>query len=165
MQCPSCKSSKNKVIDSRITEGGGAIRRRRVCSDCGRRFTTKERAETELRVTVVKRDRTRVPFQREKVIAGVERACHKLSISQEDIAKLGDQVEEDLVKFHDREVSSEQLGTYVGQHLRRLSPVAYVRFMSVYKKYESVDEFVEEIQEVRTRVAQELPDQQELWDG
>ncbi|MGD2108465.1 MAG: transcriptional regulator NrdR [Phycisphaerae bacterium] len=164
MLCPSCKESNNKVIDSRLTEGGTAIRRRRVCLECERRFTTKERLEEELRLTVIKAGGQRVPFNRDKILGGIDRACSKLEMPPEQLQQLVDRVEEDLFKNHDREVTSEQIGSYVGQHLRRLHPVAYVRFMSVHRKYSSVDEFIEEITDVRERVAHENPDQQTLFE-
>lgn len=165
MLCPSCKENENKVIDSRLTEGGTAIRRRRVCSHCNRRFTTKERLEEELRLIVVKNSRQRVPYNRDNVLGGVVRACTKLDVTDAQIAELVDAVESDLFGNHDREVRSEEIGRYVGLHLRRLSPVAYVRFMSVHRKYNSVDEFIEEIADVRARVAQDSPDQQSLFEG
>lgn len=165
MICPSCKQNNNKVIDSRLTEGGGAIRRRRECLGCGRRFTTKERTEQELRLTVQKANGQRVPYQRDNILTGVEHACYKLDIPDEQLQRLVDRVEEDLFHHHDREVTSEQIGRYVGQHLRRLNQVAYVRFMSVHRKYRTVDEFVEEISDVRERLAQELPDQQSLFEA
>lgn len=165
MRCPSCKSENNKVIDSRVTEGGDAVRRRRVCQECERRFTTKERIENELRLTVVKSDNSRVPYQREKIVAGVERACYKLDVSEEAINRLADRVEEQLIRNHEREVRSEHIGAYVSQELRRVNQVAYVRFMSVYRKFTSVEAFVEEIRDVRARVAQEIPDQQSLFGG
>jgi transcriptional repressor NrdR len=156
----------NKVIDSRVSEGGAAIRRRRVCQECNRRFTTKERLEEELRLTVVKNSGDRVPYNRDNVFNGVTRACSKLrNISGEQIQELVDKVETELFANHDREVTSEQIGHYVGKHLRRLHPVAYVRFMSVHRKYSSVDEFIEEITDVRQRVAQEIPNQQPLFEA
>jgi len=165
MLCPSCKSTNNKVIDSRLTEGGGAIRRRRVCLECDRRFTTKERVESELRLTVIKADGQRMPYSRDKILNGVQRACHKLNVADEQLLQLVDRVEEDLFTQHDREVSSEQIGRYVANHLRRLHPVAYVRFMSVYRKFSAIDEFVDEISDVRVRVAQESPNQQSLFEA
>lgn len=164
MLCPSCKENDNKVIDSRLTEGGLAIRRRRVCLCCNRRFTTKERLEEELRLTVVKAGGQRVPYNREKILRGVERACSKLDVTEDQLQQLVDHVEEDLLGNHDREVTTEQIGRYVGRHLRRVHPVAYVRFMSVYRKYNTVDEFIEEITDVRVRAAQDSPAQQSLFE-
>ena len=163
MLCPSCKQSDNKVIDSRITEGGAAIRRRRVCTACNRRFTTKERLEEELRLTVMKNSGQRVPYNRDNVLNGITRACTKLNISDAQIEELVDAVETDLFAGHDREVSSEEIGRYVGSHLRRVSPVAYVRFMSVHRKYSTIDEFIEEITDVQQQVAHDSPYQQPLF--
>jgi transcriptional repressor NrdR len=164
MLCPSCKKNDNKVIDSRLTEGGTAIRRRRVCLACERRFTTKERLEEEVRLAVIKASGQRVPYNRDKVLGGIERACSKLEIAHEQLQQAVDRVEEDLFGNHDREVTSEQIGAYVGQHLQRLNPVAYVRFMSVQRKYSTVDEFIEEITDVRERVAHDNPAQRSLFE-
>jgi len=164
MLCPSCQEGENKVIDSRLTEGGTAIRRRRVCLVCHRRFTTKERVERELRLIVIKSNGARTPYDRERILTGVERACNKLEIGSERLESLVDRVEVDLFSNHDREVTTEQIGSYVGEHLRRLNPVAYVRFMSVYRKYRTIDEFIDEISDVRVRVAQDSPDQRSLFE-
>lgn len=164
MLCPSCKSTNNKVIDSRLTESGSAIRRRRLCLACNRRFTTKERVEAELRLTVTKANGRRVPYNRDNILRGIELACNKLDISEDKLQGLVDRVEEDLFSNHDREVRTEQIGHYVGDHLQRLHPVAYVRFMSVHRKYSTVDEFIEEITDVRERVAHEIPAQQSLFE-
>lgn len=165
MLCPSCRETDNKVIDSRLSEGGVAIRRRRVCLSCNRRFTTKERVEEELRLTVIKNGGQRVPYNRENVLNGVARACSKLDIREEQLQELVDHVEEDIFSNHDREVKTEDIGRYVGGHLRRLNPVAYVRFMSVHRKYNTVDAFIEEISDVRVRAAQESPTQQSLFEA
>ena len=164
MRCPSCRSEEGKVIDSRTSEGGSAVRRRRVCRQCGRRFTTKERIEEELRLTVIKTDGSRVAYHRENIEGGIERACYKLPVSDEAIRKIVDFVEEELFARHDREVTSEQLGRYVSQHLRSVNPVAYVRFMSVYRKFNTVEEFIEEIQDLRRRVVHDSPRQPALFD-
>ncbi|HNQ24893.1 MAG TPA: transcriptional regulator NrdR [Phycisphaerae bacterium] len=166
MRCPACReTNNNKVIDSRLTEGGAAIRRRRVCEACGRRFTTKERVEEELRLTVIKRSGQRVAYNRDKILHGVERACYKLAVADEQMAELVDRVEEELFRNHDREVTTEQIGKYVAQQLRHLHQVAYVRFMSVYRKFANVEEFVDEIREVRMREAHESPDQRDLFEA
>jgi transcriptional repressor NrdR len=164
MRCPSCKElDKDKVIDSRLTEAGGAIRRRRICTSCGRRFTTKERVEEELRLSVIKRDRSRVPYRRDKITAGVRQACYKLDIGDDQIESLVDQVEGDLFREHEREVTSEQIGELVARRLRRLNQVAYVRFMSVYKNFNDVTEFAVEIQNVQIHAATDSPNQQTLF--
>lgn len=165
MLCPSCSTNDNKVIDSRLTEGGRAVRRRRVCQDCGRRFTTKERLEEELRISVVKASGQRVPYNRDNVVGGVDKACIKLNITDADVQSLADRVESDIFARYDREVTSEQIGWLVGRELRRLHAVAYVRFMSVHRKYSTVDEFIDEITDVRERVAEDAPAQQSLFES
>lgn len=164
MLCPTCKSSSNRVIDSRLTEGSAVIRRRRVCQDCERRFTTKERVEAELRLSIIKANGQRVPYCRDNIFSGVDRACYKLEINEGQIQRLVDQVEEDLFTNHDKDVSTEQIGRYVGNHLRRLNSVAYVRFMSVHRKYGTVDEFIDEITAVRQQESYENPTQQTLFE-
>ena len=164
MRCPSCKEGgKDKVIDSRLTEGGAAIRRRRVCQACGRRFTTKERAEEELRLTVVKKDLSRVPYRRDKVAEGVRQASYKLPITDQQVQELVDLVEGDLFRDFDREVTSLDIGAYVARRLRELNQVAYVRFMSVYREFSDVDEFADEIRAVQELAAAETPNQQSLF--
>lgn len=163
MQCPSCGEDKNKVIDSRLTEVGSAIRRRRICLLCNRRFTTKERVEEELRLTVIKVGGERVPYDRDKILAGIERACYKLEVTEQEVQKLVDHVEEDLFHNYDREITTEVIGQYVGRYLRRLNAVVYVRFMSVHRKYTTVEEFIEEIRDVRVQAAHDDPGQQPLF--
>ena len=165
MRCPACKElSKDKVIDSRLTDAGAAVRRRRTCTACGRRFTTKERVETEMRLTVVKRDGSRVPYRRDNIVRGVRHACYKLPIEDGEIERLVDRVEEDLQREHERQATSEQIGRQVAAQLRQLNHIAYVRFMSVFRKFADVAEFVEEINDVTERAATESPDQQSLFD-
>lgn len=164
MLCPGCKHTENRVIDSRLTEAGIAIRRRRVCLSCNRRFTTKERVEDELRLSVIKADGQRVPYNRDNIVSGVARACMKLGVTAEQIETLVDKVEGDILNNHEREVTTEEIGRHVGVHLRRLSPVGYVRFMSVHRKFGTVDQFIDEISEVQTRAAHDSPDQQPLFD-
>jgi transcriptional repressor NrdR len=166
MRCPSCKEvNTDKVIDSRATDAGSAIRRRRVCTACNRRFTTKERVEEELRLTVIKNDGTRVPYRREKILAGVEHACYKLPLEAEQREELVDVVEGDIFRDHDREVTSAEIGEYVARRLRKLNHIAYVRFMSVYRKFKDVDEFIDEIRDVKARAATESPAQQTFFEG
>ncbi len=165
MLCPSCKHTENKVIDSRLSESGVAIRRRRVCLKCSRRFTTKERFEEELRLKVIKADGHRVPYNRDNIVGGIERACSKLDVTIEQVQGLADRIEGEIFNGHEREISSEEIGRYVGKYLRRLSPVGYVRFMSVHRKFSTVDQFVDEISEVRTRASHDSPDQQPLFEA
>jgi transcriptional repressor NrdR len=163
MRCPACGSQKNKVIDSRLTEAGSAIRRRRVCSDCDRRFTTKERLEEEVRLIVVKKNGDRIPYNRDKVMQGVRYACYKLPVTEAEMEELLTMVEEELFRHHDREVTAQQVGGYVGERLRRLNQVAYVRYMSVHREFGTIDEFVDEIRDVRDRTERDSPTQQALF--
>ncbi len=164
MRCPACNQyNSDKVIDSRSTEGGSVIRRRRVCTHCGRRFTTKERVEEELRLAVVKRDGAREPYRRDKILSGVRHACYKLPIDPEAMERLVDTVESDIFREHEREVPSQQIGQYVVTHLRRLNHVAYVRFMAVFRQFDNVEAFIEEIRDVKERAAVDSPHQQSLF--
>ncbi len=140
MQCPKCQSLRNSVIDSRVTDGDRAIRRRRVCDDCDYRFTTFERARaTEL--VVIKRDGTREPFDRGKLKAGIWRACVKRRISEAQIDNIVNDLEEDLAKGG--EVSSAEIGRAVMARLKITDPVAYVRFASVYQAFDTPESFQE----------------------
>ncbi|HEX2971122.1 MAG TPA: transcriptional regulator NrdR [Tepidisphaeraceae bacterium] len=150
MRCPFCDADKEslKVIDSRTCEGGRAIRRRRQCLQCHKRFTTYERIETNLRLTVIKRDGSRVPFDRNKIFSGLERACYKRPIHQDDLQRIVDEVEEEVHKTHDKEVPSSVIGELVTERLRRLDQVAYVRFASVYRRFKTLEDLVAEARAV-----------------
>lgn len=166
MRCPSCgEKNENKVIDSRLTEGGAVVRRRRMCQTCSRRFTTKERLEEEVRLTIVKQSGSRVPYERDKIFRGIHLACNKLPVTEEQMEEIVGRVEEDLFRNHDRVAATEDIGRYVGRYLRQLNQVAYVRFMSVHRKFGTIEEFVDEIRDVRDRVAAEAPDQTMLFEG
>ncbi len=144
MTCPFCGGLDNKVIDSRLSREKTAIRRRRSCEGCGRRFTTYERVE-ELAPIVVKKDGRREHFNRRKLLAGLERACEKRAIAAQTIDSLADELERGLIERGEKEVSSRRIGDMVMDRLRSLDPVAYVRFASVYRSFTDLDEFVEEI--------------------
>lgn len=145
MKCPFCQVDNDRVIDSRTSEDGYAIRRRRECLDCKKRFTTYERIE-ELAVKVVKKDGSRVPFERDKIKRGLEKACWKRPISDEQIGAIVSAVEGDVYTNFDSEVSSQYLGELVMQQLRELDQVAFVRFASVYREFKDVRDFVEELE-------------------
>src|SRR3954462_1631064 len=136
MRCPFCSAEKEslKVIDSRTCEGGRAIRRRRGCDTemggCGKRFTTYERVEQTTRMMVVKKDGRRVPFDKAKIMAGLERACFKLTVEESELLRIADEVEEEITTAYDREVPSTAIGQLVIERLRRVDQVAYVRFAS-----------------------------------
>lgn len=141
MNCPYCRKEHVRVVDSRASGEGTAIRRRRKCVDCGRRFTTYERIESALRV-VVKKDGRREPFQSSKMLAGLQKACAKRNISTQALDDLASRVEAKLFEDHDREVESREIGEHIVEELKRLDQVAYVRFASVYRDFADVTEFV-----------------------
>lgn len=144
MQCPYCDFEDTKVIDSRLSETKDAVRRRRECLSCGKRFTTYERREP-LRLMVVKRDGDREPFDRAKLHAGLVKACAKQRVSDEDIEFIVDEVEAELRDRRRHEVTSRRIGDMVLIRLRRLDMVAYLRFASVYRQYTDVDQFRSEL--------------------
>ncbi|MDP6444173.1 MAG: transcriptional regulator NrdR [Pirellulaceae bacterium] len=145
MKCPYCLVDNDRVTDSRATEDGFAIRRRRECLSCKRRYTTYERIE-EMAVKVVKKDGIRDPFSREKLRQGISRACWKRPISDEQIESLIVEIENHIYTHHDIEVGSQQLGQQVMERLRNLDQVAFVRFASVYREFKDVRDFVDELQ-------------------
>ena len=149
MQCPFCGRNNDKVVDSRSSEGGRVVRRRRECLDCTRRFTTYERPEETLRLTVIKKDGSRSPYQREKVINGLQRACYKRPITDEQIRMIVEAAEEDIFRNYERDVPSSFIGDVVGAHLREVDQIAYVRFASVYRNFADVGELIEEAREVK----------------
>jgi len=140
VKCPRCGSEDDKVVDSRAVRDGRAVRRRRECIDCGERFTTYEALETRP-VLVAKRGGHTVAYNRGKVITGVTKACEKRPVSLEQIEIIVDQVEHKLAAAGRREVPSETIGRYVLEELRTVDQVAYVRFASVYRSFQSIDEF------------------------
>jgi len=162
MRCPFCDENEDRVIDSRSADEGRVIRRRRECAGCGRRFTTYERVEEAVKLMVVKKDGSRVPYARAKLTRGVEMACYKRRISAEQIAGLIDAVEEALFRQYEREVASIEIGRIVAEQLKSLDQVAYVRFASVYKQFRDLDDLMEEVREVLSREP-EAKDQGKLF--
>jgi transcriptional repressor NrdR len=151
MKCPACGNLDNKVIDSRLSEGGEATRRRRECVGCGRRYTTYERVEEAIPL-IVKKDGRRESFDRRKLIQGLERACQKRPVSAEAREEVADAIERDLRESGEREIASSALGEKVMMHLRELDQVAYVRFASVYRQFDDIGEFLDELQKLGQRV-------------
>jgi transcriptional repressor NrdR len=151
MLCPFCGAEDDKVIDSRAADTGRVIRRRRQCNACGRRFTTYERIEEAVKLMVVKKDGSRVPYNRAKLIRGIEQACYKRRITAEQIAALVDSVEEAMFKQFEREVEAMEIGRLVSDRLKELDQVAYVRFASVYKQFRDLDDLLEEVRDVMTK--------------
>ncbi len=145
MRCPFCEEPDTKVIDSRPTEEGHAIRRRRECVRCGKRFTTYEKVE-EILFMVVKRDGRRESFDRNKILNGIIRACEKRPVSLEQMETVVSDIERTLNNMMEKEISSEAIGEVVMEKLKDLDEVAYVRFASVYRQFKDVGTFVAEIE-------------------
>lgn len=147
MKCPFCETPDTKVIDSRPTEDGHAIRRRRECEVCGKRFTTYEKVE-ELLFMVVKRDGRRETFDRSKILNGIIRACEKRPVSLEQMENVVNDIERNLNNMMEKEISSTSIGEVVMDHLKDLDEVAYVRFASVYRQFKDVNTFIAEIEKL-----------------
>ncbi|MCO6008893.1 transcriptional regulator NrdR [Actinoallomurus purpureus] len=145
MHCPFCRHTDSRVIDSRTAEDGAAIRRRRSCPECGRRFTTQE----TVLMMVAKRSGVTEPFSREKIIAGVRRACQGRPVNEDALAMLGQRVEEAIRATGNAEIPSHQIGLAILGPLRELDEVAYLRFASVYRGFETLDDFAKEIESLR----------------
>lgn len=162
MICPYCNQDDDKVIDSRASDAGKVIRRRRECLKCGRRFTTYERVEELKRLTVVKKDGSRVPFNRENVLRGIQAACGKRAIPQSVRERIADEVDEELHRDHEREVPSREIGELVCAKLKDVDPVAYIRYASEYYAFKSVGDFAQELEALGHRPA-DVKDQQKLF--
>lgn len=147
MKCPYCGKLQNRVIDSRVSNDGKAIRRRRECIDCHKRFTTYERVE-ETPLIVVKKDGRREPFDRNKIITGIKKACEKRPISMDAIEAIADRIELFLMEMDKKEIPTKIIGERVMEELNRLDKVAYVRFASVYRQFKDIDEFVHEVKQL-----------------
>ena len=147
MRCPFCRDLENRVVDSRLGKDGDAIRRRRHCERCGRRFTTYERVEEALPM-VVKKDGRREPFERAKIVNGIKRACEKRPVSVDTIETLADAIERHLQESGEREVTSRAIGEAVMREMHDVDGVAYVRFASVYRSFRDVHEFMHELEEL-----------------
>jgi len=145
VKCPYCKENRDRVIDSRSSEAGRVIRRRRQCLACRRRFTTYEKIGESFKLSVIKKDNSRVPYERDKVIAGLQKACYKRPVSAEQIQQIADKVEEDIFRHSDREVSSKFIGESTMKQLRAVDKVAYIRFASVYRQFTDAGEFINEV--------------------
>lgn len=152
MMCPFCSGSDDRVIDSRASEGGRVVRRRRECNACGKRFTTYERVEATARLMVVKRDGTRTPFEREKVLKGVQAACGKRAVAEDVILALVEGVEEEAHQEFDREINSAAIAEKVMRRLKTLDEVAYVRYASEHYQFRDAAEIMQELESLRARV-------------
>lgn len=154
MKCPFCDSPDSRVIDSRLSREGDVIRRRRECEGCRKRFTTYERVEETLPV-LIKKDGSRAPYDRLKVVAGLKKACEKRPVSIESIERTADKIEQRLLEMGEKEVPSSVIGEAVMDALHELDQVAYVRFASVYREFKDAEEFMTEIEDLlrSTRIA------------
>jgi transcriptional repressor NrdR len=150
MKCPFCGEIDNKVIDSRLSKDGNVIRRRRECLVCARRFTTYEHIE-EIPIMIIKKDDRREIFSREKVRAGIQRACEKRDISMNVIEEFLDEIERDLKEIGEKEIPSHIIGEKVMAKLHEWDDVAYVRFASVYREFKDVNDFVAELKSLLTK--------------
>ena len=147
MICPFCSHENTRVIDSRPAEDNNSIRRRRVCDECGKRFTTYEKIET-IPLIIIKKDNNREAYDRAKIEAGVLRACHKRPVSAQQITTLVDEVENEIFNREEREIPSGTIGELVMNKLKDLDAVAYVRFASVYREFKDVNTFMDELKSV-----------------
>ena len=146
MKCPYCGKEDTRVIDSRPTDDS-SIRRRRQCDECGKRFTTYEKVET-LPLIVVKKDNNREPYDREKIVAGIVRSCHKRPISMTQINDMVDDIEGQIFNMGEKEIPTTTIGSIVMDKLKDLDEVAYVRFASVYREFKDVNTFMDEIKKI-----------------
>lgn len=147
MKCPFCGQDNTRVVDSRPVDDNSAIRRRRMCDECGKRFTTYEKVET-IPLIVIKKDQNREQYDRSKIEAGVLRACHKRPVSAEQISQLVDEVETQIFNMEVREIPSTTIGEIVMDKLKDLEAVAYVRFASVYREFKDVNTFMDELKKI-----------------
>ena len=147
MKCPFCSHENTRVIDSRPAEDNNSIRRRRVCDECGKRFTTYEKIET-IPLIIIKKDNNREAYDRAKIEAGVLRACHKRPVSAQQITTLVDEVDNEIFNREEREIPSATIGELVMNKLKDLDAVAYVRFASVYREFKDVNTFMDELKSV-----------------
>jgi len=147
MKCPYCTKAENKVIDSRMSKDGRSIRRRRECLECGRRFTTYERQEDILPM-IVKKDGRREPFNREKIISGIQKSCQKRPIGMTQIEEFVDSLEVYFQELGRKEIESNEIGEKVINNLKDWDEVAYVRFASVYRQFKDITEFMSELEDI-----------------
>jgi transcriptional repressor NrdR len=144
MKCPYCSNDNTRVIDSRPADDNCSIRRRRICDDCGKRFTTYEKVET-IPLIIIKKDNNREQYDRSKIESGVIRACHKRPVSAAQITHLVDEVEYEIGNLEEKEIPSDIIGELVMNKLKELDAVAYVRFASVYREFKDVNTFMDEL--------------------
>jgi len=162
LRCPFCKKDRDRVVDSRSSDAARTIRRRRLCLACKRRFTTYERTVDGCKLFVIKKDKSRVPYDREKIVAGLEKACTKRPVSSDQIQQIADRTEESLFRHYDKEAPSSVIGELVMRHLRAVDKIAYIRFASVCRDFKTASELLEEVS--HTLQQSEPVDQLKLFD-
>ena len=155
MQCPSCQNTESRVLESRSADTGKSVRRRRECLNCSHRFTTYERIET-MPVAILKKDGSRELFNKEKLIKGISRACEKTSFSRESIINLADTVESQILQDSNKDIKSSQIGEIILNNLRKENEVAYIRFASVYRKFNGVKDFIATLESLKSSSKNEL---------
>lgn len=160
--CPYCGGNNDKVIDSRASDAGAVIRRRRECLQCGKRFTTYERVEKTARLVVIKKDGSRVAFDPTNVLKGIQAACGKRPIPEEAKLRIVQEVEDEVHREFDREVPSAEIGKRVAIRLREVDEIAYIRYASEYYNFRSLDEFAEELTDLKSRPPR-APNQADLF--
>lgn len=164
MLCPFCGVDRDRVIDSRSSDQGKTIRRRRECLACERRFTTYERVEETIKLTVIKKDGSRVPYERQKLARGLEKACYKRPVSAQALQQLVEDIEDELFRTYEKEVKTLEIGRIASDRLKRVDQVAYVRYASVYKDFRDIQELFDEVKQViETRHHQDSSDQGKLF--
>jgi len=147
MRCPFCNENSDRVVDSRESREGHTIRRRRECLDCGRRYTSYERIE-DIPFMVVKRDGSRTEFDRKKLLVGLYKACEKRPVPAKSLDRIVDEVEQQVHEKEDREITTQEIGQLIMNRLKNLDQVAYVRFASVYRRFEDIDAFMTELKDL-----------------
>jgi transcriptional repressor NrdR len=162
MICPYCGRDNDRVVDSRSSDGGVLIRRRRECLDCSRRYTTYERVEKTARLMVIKKDGSRVPFESENVLRGIQAACGKRPIPEEMKVRLAQETEEEVYREFEREVPSAEIGRRVAAKLRELDQIAYIRFASEHHDFRTLADLAEELRDLESR-PRNLPNQQRMF--
>ncbi len=150
MKCPYCKADNTGVVDSRLSEDGDSVRRRRECMKCKKRFTTYEYIE-EVPLMVIKKDGRREAFDRNKIISGIMKACEKRPVSVEKVEAVVDKVEKELQKSFDKEVRAQVVGNLVMEYLHKIDEVAYVRFASVYRQFKDINQFMKELKDLLSK--------------
>ncbi len=163
MICPYCGQDNDKVVDSRATDGGLVVRRRRECAACRKRYTTYERVEKTARLMVIKRDGSRVPFDVHSILKGIQAACGKRPVPEATKLAIAQEIEEDMQRDFDREVRSSEIGRRVASRLREVDQIAYIRYASEYHDFRTLDEFADELAALRER-PRNLPNQQGLFE-